>query len=601
MNRAVYSPCDICEDDPDSAPLWQMRATRVIHDQDAQTVYYRHARLELFDVPLFYTPYFSHPDPTAERQTGLLAPTVGFSDTLGANAQIPYYFVLSDHADFTFEPIVTTGASQVAMGTYRQETSNGRFSVTGSLTVANSLEPATAGNVDVRRRDADVEQGDLRGHIRADGRFNIDNNWRWGFDVDRASDDTYLRRYDLGYQRTLQSDVFVERFEGRNYFTAQGLSFQGLERPDDEPEEPFVLPEARYSYLSDPDFWGGHLIGELGTLNLMRTEGRDTQRLSGTLGWERSHVEDLGGRITVTALTNVDLYAFQDTVDGTDRIDVFSELSEGGTAGRFFPQAAVSYAYPVTRSTSLGTEVVEPRIQAVVGPNGGNDSGIPNETSRTFEFSAGNLFKLDRLPGRDRVSSGQRIDYGLDYTYTSPAGGGTATARIGQSYRINTDDALPDSVGAEDGFSDIVGRLEVSPFRYFSTRYDFRADEDTLETRRAEYGINVGPPALEVDLSYVYQSADEEAFERFNTREQLNVSVSSRFARYWVVDAKQRFDLEDDTPLSTRIGLRYQDECFLFGVSASRRNYDRADVDDDVSVMLTIGFNNLGSFGTEVY
>ena len=601
MNRAVYSPCDICEDDPDSAPLWQLRATRVIHDQDAQTVYYRHARLELFDVPLFYTPYFSHPDPTAERQTGLLAPTVGFSDILGANARIPYYFVLSDQADFTFEPIVTTGASQVAMGTYRRETSNGRFSVTGSLTVANSLEPATAGNVDVRRRDADVEQGDLRGHIRADGRFDIDDNWRWGFDVARASDDAYLRRYDLGYQRTLQSDLFVERFEGRNYFTAQGLSFQGLERPDDEPEEPFVLPEARYSYLSDPDFWGGHLIGELGTLNLMRTEGRDTQRLSGTLGWERSHVEDLGGRITVTALTNIDLYAFQDTVDGTDRIDVSSERGESGTAGRFFPQAAVSYAYPVTRSTWLGTEVVEPRVQAVVGPNGGNDGGIPNETSRTFEFSAGNLFELDRLPGRDRVSSGQRIDYGVDYTYTTPSGGGTATARLGQSYRLNTDDALPASVGEEDGFSDIVGRFSVSPFRYFRTRYDFRADEDTLQLKRSDYGISVGPEALRLDASYVYQANDEEIADRFETREQIDLSLSSRFARYWVISARHRYDLEEDAPLSTRVGLRYQDECFLFGLSAQRRNFDRADVDDDVSVMLTIGFNNLGSFGTGVF
>jgi LPS-assembly protein len=598
MNRAVYSPCELCADDPEQAPLWQLRAQRVTHDQQDQQLRYRNVSLELFGLPILYTPYFEHPDPTAERQNGLLTPTIGFSSQLGATARVPYYFVLSEHADFTFEPILTTGAGQVAMGTYREETPNGQFEITGSLGRAASLEPATPGNIDLRRRDPDVEAGDLRGHLDAQGQFDIDRNWRWGFDVERASDDAYLQRYGLGYEETLRSELYLDRFEGRNYFTAQGLSFQRLRRQDDQHQEPFVLPDARYSYISDPDVMGGQLFGELGALNLMRSEGRDTQRLSGTLGWETSYIERLGGRITLTAQTNVDLYTFQDTIDGADAIDVSSGRGESGAAGRVFPQAAVSYAYPVTRTTRLGSEVLEPKIQAVVGPNGGNDAGIPNETSRTFEFSASNLFEIDRLPGRDRVSSGQRIDYGLDYTYTSPSGAGTATARIGQSYRINTDSALPESVGEEDGFSDIVGRFTVSPIRYLTTSYDFRADEETLQMQRTEYGITAGPPALEVSANYIYLSDDEDVFADFGAREQLDLRLRSRVTRYWSFSARQRWDLEEDSALSTELGLTYHDECFLVRMSVARRNYDRAGVEADTTVLFTVGLKNLGEFGT---
>ena len=598
MNKAVYSPCDLCADDPGRAPLWQMRAQRVTHDQEAQQLRYRNVSLELFGLPVFYTPYFEHPDPTAERQSGVLTPTIGFSTKLGANARVPYYFVLSDQSDLTLEPIVTTGAGQAMLGTYRRETPNGGYSFTASIARADSLEPATAGNIELRRRDADVEEGDVRGHVDAEGRFDIDQNWRWGFDLDRASDDAYLKRYGLGYDETLRSDVFVERFEGRNYFTAQGLSFQRLRREDDQHEEPFVLPEARYAHITEPDYLGGQLFGELGVLNLLRTEGRDTQRLSGTLGWEASYVERLGGRLTFTAVSNVDLYSFQDTVDGTDRIDVSSGRSESGTAGRVFPQAAVGYAYPLTRSSALGTEVLEPRVQAVVGPNGGNDLGIPNETSRTFEFSASNLFQIDRLPGRDRVSSGQRIDYGLDYTYTSPRGTGTATARIGQSYRINTDGALPESVGEEQDFSDIVGRVTASPVSYLTTSYDFRADEDTLQVKRSEYGITVGPPAFEVSADYVYLADDEESFENFGAREQLDLRLRSRVSRYWSVSARNRWDIEDERVLSTEVGVTYHDECFLFRLTAERRNYDQAGVEDDTTVLFTVGLKNLGEFGS---
>lgn len=598
MNRAVYSPCDLCEDDPERAPLWQVRAERVTHDQADQQLRYRNASLELFGLPVFYTPYFEHPDPTAERQSGLLTPTVGYSSQLGANARVPYYFVLSDQADFTFEPIVTTGAGQGALGTYRQETSNGQFRVTGSILRADSLEPASPSNIDLRRRDAGVDEGDLRAHVDAQGRFDIDRNWRWGFDLDRASDDAYLKRYSLGYEETLRSDLFVERFEGRSYFNAQGLSFQRLRREDDQHEEPFVLPEARYAYVGEPNVLGGQLFGDLGTLNLLRSEGRDTQRMSGTLGWETSYVEQLGGRITATALTNVDLYSFQDTVDGTDLIDVSSARGESGTAGRVFPQAAVSYAYPVTRASALGTEVLEPRVQAVVGPNGGNDTGIPNETSRTFEFSASNLFQMDRLPGRDRVSSGQRVDYGLDYIYTSPSGFGTATARIGQSFRINTDSALPESVGAEEGFSDVVGRVAVSPVQYLEARYAFRVEETSLQFKRSEYGITVGPPAFEVDAEYVYLASDAAAFDPVSEREQLNLRLSSRVSQYWSVQARTRWDLGDDRSLSSGFAATYHDECFLVRVSLDRQNYDRPGADDDTTLLLTIGLKNLGEFGT---
>ena len=33
-----------------------------------------------------------------------------------------------------------------------------------------------------------------RGYVLANGRFNIDQNWRWGFGLEYASDDTFYRR-----------------------------------------------------------------------------------------------------------------------------------------------------------------------------------------------------------------------------------------------------------------------------------------------------------------------------------------------------------------------------------------------------------------------
>ena len=55
LDRAVYSPCPLCEEGK-GGPLWQIKARRVILDEKAQTVSYRDARLEMFGVPIAYTP-----------------------------------------------------------------------------------------------------------------------------------------------------------------------------------------------------------------------------------------------------------------------------------------------------------------------------------------------------------------------------------------------------------------------------------------------------------------------------------------------------------------------------------------------------------------
>ena len=100
FDQAVYSPCPLCRDST-SPPLWQISAQRVIHDQNERQITYHNAFFELHGVPIAYTPYFSHPDPTVERKSGFLAPTFGNDSDLGLLVQTPYYFALAPNYDLT--------------------------------------------------------------------------------------------------------------------------------------------------------------------------------------------------------------------------------------------------------------------------------------------------------------------------------------------------------------------------------------------------------------------------------------------------------------------------------------------------------------------
>src|SRR5690606_33020632 len=82
-------------------------------------------------------------------------------------------------------------------------------------------------------------EAESRGYLLGEGAFAINDDWRWGFSVERVSDPTLFDRYDiedvhderglfLTDYRRLISQVHVERQTERSYFSAAILSFQSL-------------------------------------------------------------------------------------------------------------------------------------------------------------------------------------------------------------------------------------------------------------------------------------------------------------------------------------------------------------------------------------
>ena len=47
----------------------------MLHD-NKKTIYYDNAIIKVYDIPIFYFPKFSHPDPSVDRRSGFLPPSV---------------------------------------------------------------------------------------------------------------------------------------------------------------------------------------------------------------------------------------------------------------------------------------------------------------------------------------------------------------------------------------------------------------------------------------------------------------------------------------------------------------------------------------------
>src|SRR5216684_1814409 len=67
LRRGIYSPCDLCKNDPSAPPAWQFKAREITDDKELKLIEFRDAVLEVDGIPVFYTPYLSEPDPSVKR------------------------------------------------------------------------------------------------------------------------------------------------------------------------------------------------------------------------------------------------------------------------------------------------------------------------------------------------------------------------------------------------------------------------------------------------------------------------------------------------------------------------------------------------------
>ena len=572
MSRVVYSPCDLCPNEPTRPPLWQLKAAKVLHDKDRQTIEYSDVWLELAGFPIAYSPYLSHPDPTVKRRSGFLAPSIGGSSDLGIVTQTPYFLNIDPFSDLTVSPSYASKEGPLLAGEYRHRLLHGKFDMAASIT-----------------QDS---ENDVRGHVKGEGRFDLDDTWRWGFDANRASDDTYLRRYGFGGESTLTTRAFSEGFRKRNYMAVNGYAFQGLRDTDDASETPFVLPMVDYNHVGEPDRLGGRPSLDVNFLALTRTAGTDTRRLSVKGGWRLPYVGPMGDVYALSTTLTGDLYH----VDGLARSGKTGTHS--GFNGRLLPQIALDWRYPFVREEEKGYQLFEPIVSAVVSPYGGNPDTIPNEDSIDFEFDDTNLFLGNRFTGLDRVEGGPRINYGLKWGVFG-RGGGTTTVLVGQSLRAKKDDTFVSGSGLEDQFSDIVARVQIRPANYLDLVYRARWDKDNLAARRNEVDLSAGTGALRLSADYVFFAAQETG--EFAPREELTLSLNAQLSRYWRTHISGIRDLTGDGAMrSAGIGFSYEDECLVFTSELTRTFFRDRDVTPTDAVVFRVTFKTLGEVATSI-
>lgn len=577
LNRAIYTPCQICAPDGSpKSPTWSIKADKVVQDKERQLVYYRNAVVKILGVPLFYSPIFWHPDPQAERKSGLLTPEVSLSDRRGASYEQPYLLVLSPSSDLTISPQINTEVNPFLNGHFRKRFYSGALDARFGYTYDKDFD----GN---GNRFGDATN---RSYILATGAFAINEKWRWGFTAERTSDDLLFDKYDIGgvYEqrgpyvaddRRLISQVYTTREDQYSYFSAAAFSIQGLRPEDNDRTFPFVGPliESRWEPLEE--FGGGRLRIRASAVALtrdqapqapeLRLDGLDSRRATGELDWRTTYTTAGGLRIAPFVQARVDAYSIDDNLVG-----YLSNASRSDTMTRALGVAGADISYPLFRRYKNFTAVIEPLVQLALSPELDQielgksligDVVYLNEDSLTFEFDETNLFRPNKFPGYDLYEDGLRANVGLRGSLLWDDGR-RATVLVGRSLRNERNDIFSESSGLRDRGSDWIVAATAEPLPGLSFFGRARLDADDLSLARAETGVNVSNSRWGYGyVRYLRDRSNPNAIDNNGKVENLDLGGEIYLTKHWGVTLYGNRDLIQNGWVIRDLGVVYRDDC----------------------------------------
>lgn len=584
MQDVVYSPCNLCKEDPTKAPLWQLKADRVTHDATDKRIRYKNASLEFFGVPFFYTPYFAHPDPSVRQEAGFLPPVYMGSDYLGQFLRTYYYYPISENQDITAELSYASSQGPLLGMEWRKQLNRSRFTVRGAVT-QSELETLT-------RKDEE-----LRGYFSADALWDINRRWRAGAQIFYAGDPTFLRQYKYSNEDILKNRLYAERFRGRSYGVINAYAFQDL-RPTRPGDQPNLLPYMSYSTYGRPGAtWGGRWGLETSFLGVSRPYGgQGVQRASVNANWERKWFTDLGIVNKLTATLRGDIYQVQ---NADPALVGASRAGKDYGVSRLFPALEWQTSMPFVKTGRYLQYEIEPLIAFSATPRLKN-AAVPNEDSLDVELDPTNLLHLSRFPGLDRVEDGERVTYGVSGRISN-RDGGYLHSFIGQSLRLNGNRAFPAGSGLDKDASDVVLQVNAVPSRYLDIDYRTRLDDATLAPQRHELSFNAGPTWLRWGTTYAFLKQVQNTGINLN-RQQIINSASIMLTDRWRITGSDIKDLDDGAKsLLTTVGLQYIDECFSIIFSGQRDYTQRVGISSGDSFYVTFTFKNLGEFSTPTF
>ena len=539
-----YTPCDENDYLIKNCPGWKLKSKRIYHDNKTKTIHYDHAQIQLFNVPVFYLPYISHPDPSVKKRSGLLMPTIQTDKQLGDTFSIPIFLNLTSNKDLTFTPNIQTKKNNFYSLNYRHLNEAVKLDLNASID-DNDDDSGTSNHLFF---DSEIfnPYGTLNAYLMT------------------SNNDTYMRKNKINKLTVLKSGFDFERETNEIFFSAESIGYKHLTADDKQWE--YLYPKIVYNINDiENNFYQGN-VSLNNTFSFRKNLNETYETIaSSQLDWINQSIHKSSGLISDNE-ANLRITSIS--------IDEKSKKNTNNV--RFYPQVSSKISFPLLKTSSLFNQTLTPVVMPIIAPY--------NNYTSTKIVTNSNLFSTNRATSVTEWESGPRINYGLEW-YINDTKGINAKTVVGQSYRFNKDNKNT-AKEISDYFFDSNIVLNSNNYIYSSLIID-RNDLKTKSLSAKSFNL-LGD--LIIATNYDYTSGKYN-----NPSEQIAIGGKYNLEKNLFIKFTGSKNLDTNKNIGYQYGMLYENDCLGIDFNYYRDLTKDRDIEESDGFSFTIVLKPFGS------
>ena len=535
----------------DGCAYWNLNAGELIHDKEQKKITYKNASLDLNNVPVLYLPYFAHPDPTVKRESGFLPPTLAnLGGDIGSTMKIPYFYPVSQSADFTVSPVYYFKQHPLLLGEYREKFKNGDISLEGGF---------TQGYKEVTTTKTDGSRHHLYGNLNLIFSDKILDQTILNAKVQQVNNPTYLRVNKInstndGFKKNLikeddtklTNEINLNSFGKTENLNIKAATYRDISVTKNSDQYSYLLPElsySKYNLFND---------NNLSLNSIFKSQNTNTNQNKSTFinnldySTQDFYNNNLGiGYKFLTKINNINYYSDYKTPNQ----NLNSQIN---------PVVGFDTSLPFAKINKDTEQYIIPRILTRYAPG-----KMTNATTNDTTLNTDNIFSMNRMNSDELIEKDLSFNLGADWIWqekkTNNKEPEKATISVGQVLKLNKDLDMPTKSSLQKSNSDIVSKINYLSPKNFDVTLKSTFDNQLNHVYYNDFTFKKNFTSSEVNFNF-YEKNSHIGNERY-----AKANVTSYITDSTKLKIESDRNLKTDLTNSHKLGIENENECIRYG------------------------------------
>ena len=590
--RNAYTSCESEKGSDGSilekCPDWSVTSSKTTHDKNKKMLYHKNVLVNIRNVPVFYTPYFSHPDPSVKRKSGFLPPSIKNFTNLGRAFKTPYFLEIGDSKDFTFTPVYYTEENPVFLGEYRQKNKNSELYVDTSY---------SKGYKELNKKSDDGSTIERTGGSRNHFFFNFLGSYDdllfasndLEMNIQKISQKNYLKVHQINTLNikqdvsALQNDVILRSYEDNKQLTLEAYVYENLNEETRNKKYQYTLPSITFNNFFRKFNQSVNLSNDFTAKNLGENINQTHQinKITTSSNLKKTKSIQGMGSIFKTSIKNINIY--------NDNVENVKENLNND----IYLTLAMENSYPLVKYNDKTEQSISPIIFSKY-----TTGSMENAAGQNKILSYQDIFSMDRTNSSTNIETGASVGYGAEYNINKKnlknevyLDAGFSMGQVLKKSRLKE---MPKNSSLQEKRSDYVGNasFKVSTEKFnsgqFNIDYNYILNKNFNAFLKNEITTSLSNNNNNLSLSY-YEENKVGSKHYVETKYQREFKDNLSFAM------GLRKNLEEDFTERNFIETNYESDCLKIGLTLSKIFYQDEELKPSNNLTFSIVLKPFGS------